>query len=186
MRRYPWRFRWVVVATAGFFAIDQLSKLLATAFPPDHYVKNDSPGPEQWEALVPLLILPLFTHRLLLVTGSMFIGGGIGNTMNSWAWPGGVPDFIDAPFPFSEPSIWNVTDAFIVLGFGGFWLVFALAFAASHVAGAALATKALAAQSPRRRLGGARPSARAAARLAAASALLGAGELKRASQAAPR
>lgn len=101
---------------AVVFAIDQLSKVIATVFPPDHFVKNDAVGLPLWAALVPMVVVSLLGNRLLLLSGGLLVGGALGNAVDAAFWPGGVVDFINAPYPFTPPSIWNFADAFIDAG----------------------------------------------------------------------
>lgn len=110
----------VGLLASAFFAIDQVSKLAATAFPPDHFVKNSTPGLQIWAALVPICVVALLPSRWLLLCGGLLVGGALGNAVDARFWPGGVPDFIDAPYPFTSPSIWNFADAFIDVGAAGF------------------------------------------------------------------
>lgn len=106
----------MAIIAAAFFALDQISKLIATAIPPDHFVNHDVQGLQIWAAVVPLLVVSLFANRLLFLSGGVLVGGLLGNAVDARFWPGGVPDFIDAPYPFTPPSIWNLADAFIDIG----------------------------------------------------------------------
>jgi len=102
-----------------FFAIDQISKVVATAFPPGHFVKNSAPGLEIWAALVPIFVVALLPNRWLLLCGGLLVGGALGNAVDARFWSCGVPDFIDAPYPITPPSIWNFAD----VGAAGFIVV---------------------------------------------------------------
>jgi len=113
----------VSLLAGAFFAIDQVSKPAVTALPPDHFVKNSAPGLQIWAALVPICVVALLPSRWLLLCGGLLVGGALGNAVDATFWPGGVPDFINAPYPFTPPSIWNFADAFIDVGAAGFIVV---------------------------------------------------------------
>ena len=115
-RGYGRRIAIVGALATAFFALDQVSKLIASIVPPDHFVSHDVAGLQIWAAVVPIFVVALFAHPLLMLGGGLLVGGTLGNAVDARFWPGGVPDFIDAPYPFTPPSIWNLADAFIDLG----------------------------------------------------------------------
>lgn len=115
-RGYAQRLSQVLLIATGFFALDHVSKAIAALVPPDHYMLNDMAGLPIWAAMVPIFVVSLLDNRLLLIAGGLVVGGTMGNAVDAAFWPGGVPDFIDAPYPFTQPSIWNFADAFIDLG----------------------------------------------------------------------
>jgi len=115
-RGYGRRIGIVAMIAAAFFTLDQVSKLIATMVPPDHFVNHDVAGLQIWAAVAPIFVVALFAHPLLMISGGLLVGGTVGNAVDARFWPGGVPDFIDAPYPFTPPSIWNLADAFIDLG----------------------------------------------------------------------
>ena len=113
---YARRIAIVGALASAFFVVDHVSKLIAAIVPPDHFVTNDVVGLPIWAALVPIFVVALLGNRLLLLSGGLMLGGTMGNAVDAALWPGGVPDFIDAPYPFTPPSIWNFADAFIDIG----------------------------------------------------------------------
>jgi hypothetical protein len=117
------RINVVLLVATAFFALDHVAKGIAALVPPDHYLQNAEAGLPIWAAIVPLFVVSLLDNRWLLVSGGILVGGTMGNAADAAFWPGGVPDFIDAPYPFTPPSIWNLADAFIDIGAASFLVV---------------------------------------------------------------
>lgn len=122
---YARRARWAVPFTAAVFAVDQGTKLAATAVHPSTFVLNGR-QPSLWGtvAIVVTMVVVLglpFTPATL--ASAVWAGGAAGNLLDAYFWPGGVPDFIRAA-PFA--GTWNLADAFIAAGVAGLGLALIL------------------------------------------------------------
>jgi hypothetical protein len=54
------------------------------------------------------------TGRFVAAIG-LSLGGGLGNLLDHYLWPGGTPDFISVSWLFPD-AIWNPADLLIVIG----------------------------------------------------------------------
>jgi lipoprotein signal peptidase len=97
------------------FAVDQFSKVIASAVHPAHYVQNPSTEGAWWLPFGIAAVACTVPFRPFTVALALAIGGAAGNIFDVYFWPGGVPDFIYAP-TIVDNGIWNLADAFIVVG----------------------------------------------------------------------
>jgi lipoprotein signal peptidase len=102
----------VLVALCAF-TVDQGAKLVAAALHPHWYVLNPKPHVGWWIPLAMALAVCLLPGLRYAAAGGLWVGGAAGNVLDVYVWPGGVPDFIHTPWPH---GIWNLADAFILLG----------------------------------------------------------------------
>jgi lipoprotein signal peptidase len=110
---YLARLRVLAVVGAVFFALDQISKLVAAALDPRWYVHNPKPHAGWWIPIAMALAVCLLPGRRFAAAGGLWVGGAAGNVLDLYVWPGGVPDFIHTPWPH---GIWNLADLFILSG----------------------------------------------------------------------
>jgi len=113
LAEYAARLRVLAAVAAVFFAVDQISKLAATALDPRWYVQNPKPHAGWWIPLAMALAVCLLPGLRFAAAGGVWVGGAAGNVLDLYVWPGGVPDFIRTPWPH---GIWNLADVFILLG----------------------------------------------------------------------
>jgi hypothetical protein len=110
---YGRRLRLLVTVGAAVFATDQATKLAAAAYHPHWYVHHAKPHGGWWIPLAMALAVCLLPALRYAAAGGIWVGGAVGNVLDVYAWPGGVPDFIRTPWP---DGIWNLADGFIFLG----------------------------------------------------------------------
>ena len=104
----------LLVAVAALL-IDQAGKLAAAAVHPAGYVQNPSLRFSVWASLALTLGACLLPYRPLVAAVGLSLGGGLGNLLDHYLWPGGTPDFISVSWLFPD-AIWNLGDLLIVVG----------------------------------------------------------------------
>ena len=105
------RFRLVLFLAFVVIVVDHVAKLGAAGLQPANYIHNPTPFVWDWVLVLPfaLLVIP---SRFVAVLFGVWLGGSVSNTIDVYAWPGGVPDFI----PLGD-WIWNPAD-FAIYGAG--------------------------------------------------------------------
>ena len=105
------RFRLVLFLAFVVIVVDHVAKLGAAGLQPPNYIHNPTPFVWDWVLVLPfaLLVIP---SRFVAVLFGVWLGGSVSNTIDVYAWPGGVPDFI----PLGD-WIWNPAD-FAIYGAG--------------------------------------------------------------------
>jgi lipoprotein signal peptidase len=109
------RLRLLLLVTVAAVAVDQSGKLAAAAVHPAGYVQNPSLRYSVWVGLALALVGCLLPYRPLVVAVGLSLGGGLGNLLDHYAWPGGTPDFISISWLF-RGAVWNLGDLLIVIG----------------------------------------------------------------------
>jgi hypothetical protein len=105
------RLRLVLLLAVVVIVVDHVAKLGAAGLQPAQYMHNPAPFVYDWVLLLPFALL-LIPSRLVAVLFGIWLGGSVSNTIDVYAWPGGVPDFI----PLGD-WIWNPAD-FAIYGAG--------------------------------------------------------------------
>jgi hypothetical protein len=105
------RFRLVLFLAVVVIVVDHVAKLGAAGLQPANYIHNPTPFAWDWVLVLPFALL-LIPSRLVAVLFGIWLGGSGSNTIDVYAWPGGVPDFI----PLGD-WIWNPAD-FAIYGAG--------------------------------------------------------------------
>jgi hypothetical protein len=105
------RFRLVLFLAFAVIVVDHVAKLGAAGLHPANYIHNPTPFAWDWVLVLPFALL-LIPSRLVAVLFGVWLGGSVSNTIDVYAWPGGVPDFI----PLGD-WIWNPAD-FAIYGAG--------------------------------------------------------------------
>jgi hypothetical protein len=105
------RFRLVLLLAVVVIVVDHIAKLGAAGLQPAHYIHNPAPFVWGWVLVLPFALL-LIPSRFVAVVFGVWLGGSASNTIDIYAWPGGVPDFI----PMGD-WIWNPAD-FAIYGAG--------------------------------------------------------------------
>jgi lipoprotein signal peptidase len=57
----------------------------------------------------------LLPYRPLVAAVGLSLGGGLGNLLDHYLWPGGTPDFISVSWLLPD-TVWNLADLLIVIG----------------------------------------------------------------------
>ena len=104
----------LIVAGAALFC-DQAAKLVAVAVHPAVYVHNPSLRFSVWPSFALVLVVCLLPYRPLVAAIGVSLGGGLGNLLDHYLWPGGTPDFISVSWLFPD-AVWNLADLLIVVG----------------------------------------------------------------------
>lgn len=112
---YSRRLLLLACIAIGAFAVDQVSKVVAAEVRPEHYIQNPSTDGIWWLPIGAALLACVVPFRPFTVALGLAVGGAAGNVFDVHVWPGGVPDFVYTPSLF-ENRIWNLADAFIVVG----------------------------------------------------------------------
>jgi lipoprotein signal peptidase len=107
--------RLLLVVAVAAFVVDQAGKLVAAAVHPADYVQNPSLRFSVWASLALTLGACLLPYRPLVAAVGLSLGGGLGNLLDHYAWPGGTPDFISVSWLFPD-AVWNLGDLLIVIG----------------------------------------------------------------------
>ena len=107
IRRYLRRLLLVLAVAAAVAGVDHASKLAAAALHPAAYTKNDATHFVPWIPAALVLLAALARYRLLLVALGVGAGAMSSNMLDSYAWRGGVPNFIHVP---GTAGTWNVAD----------------------------------------------------------------------------
>jgi hypothetical protein len=105
------RLRLVLLLAVVVIVVDHVAKLGAAGLQPAEYIHNPAPFVYDWVLLLPFALL-LIPSRFVAVLFGIWLGGSVSNTIDVYAWPGGVPDFI----PMGD-WIWNPAD-FAIYGAG--------------------------------------------------------------------
>jgi lipoprotein signal peptidase len=105
--------RLLLVVAVAALVVDQAGKLVAAAVHPADYVQNPSLRFSVWASLA--LTICLLPYRPLVAAVGLSLGGGLGNLLDHYLWPGGTPDFISVSWLFPD-AIWNPADLLIVVG----------------------------------------------------------------------
>jgi hypothetical protein len=105
------RLRLVLFLAVAVIVVDHVAKLGAAGLEPAQYIHNPAPFVYDWVLLLPFALL-LIPSRFVAVLFGIWLGGSVSNTIDVYAWPGGVPDFI----PMGD-WIWNPAD-FAIYGAG--------------------------------------------------------------------
>ena len=105
------RFRLVLFLAFVVIVVDHVAKLGAAGLQPANYIHNPTPFVRDWVLVLPIALL-LIPSRSVAVLFGVWLGGSVSNTIDVYAWPGGVPDFI----PLGD-WIWNPAD-FAIYGAG--------------------------------------------------------------------
>jgi hypothetical protein len=109
------RIRLLLVVAVAALVSDQAGKLVAAAVHPADYVHNPSLRVSVWPGLAMALGVFLLPYRPLVAAIGLSLGGGLGNLLDHYLWPGGTPDFISVSWLFPD-AIWNPADLLIVIG----------------------------------------------------------------------
>jgi hypothetical protein len=100
----PRQLRLILLIALTIVLIDHVAKLGAAWLEPAYYMHNPAPMDYGWVMLLPLLGL-FFPSRIIAGLCAVLLGGGASNAIDTYLWPGGVPDFI----PMGG-WIWNPAD----------------------------------------------------------------------------
>ena len=105
------RLRLALFLAVVVIVVDHVAKLGAAGLQPADYIHNSAPFVWDWVLVLPVALL-LIPSRFVAVLFGIWLGGSGSNTIDVYAWPGGVPDFI----PLGD-WIWNPAD-FAIYGAG--------------------------------------------------------------------
>ena len=115
------RLRLLLLVAAGALLVDQTGKLVATAVHPAGFAQNPSLSGSVWPTLTLALAVCVIPYRPLVATVGLSLGGGLGNLLDHYLWPGGTPDFISISWLLPD-AVWNPADLLIVIGTVGIGL----------------------------------------------------------------
>jgi lipoprotein signal peptidase len=109
------RLRLLLMVVIGALVVDQAAKLAVTAFHPVGYAQNPSLSGSVWPTLTVALAVCVAPYRPLVAAVGLSLGGGLGNLLDHYLWPGGTPDFISISWLLPD-VVWNPADLLIVIG----------------------------------------------------------------------
>jgi hypothetical protein len=113
VRGYRRRLLILAAFAACACAIAEIAALLAAVLQPTAYIKNPYSHFIWWVSVLFAVLVPLIRLRAVSAAAGLALGGGAANGIDSYVWPGGVPDYIQTDWP---DGTWNVGDLFLSLG----------------------------------------------------------------------